>query len=983
MPSRRYLRFGLAELVTVTGCATVASFLLSWVNLASPGFVGMRHDWFSFAFADQIRLLAAGEWWGWIQMGLGESTAYPNGWVLWSLYGITSFLTPAMFVSKLTLLGVPATLMVSTYLLCRLGLSCSRLSAAVAAVFAGICPVTFNRIVAGQLTYLWAYSLLPLALLCYWRIRSLASWPWMLGTVLCLAAISSQIQFMLIFAVIVVIDLLTRPHRTLRSAFPALATVVATFAFSQGATIFSLLFSGTALQQSIQFAPGTDSIARSGTTFLGGLQLYDYFTRYFEQAQAALSLPGDLMAVAGWLMLLFLAWAAFASPFRQPTTVALILWIAGAYLSTAVNAPYSWWLADVYQHFRFMQLFREPYHWSALSELGAAMLVAFGSDTWLSMLSSRNFADVLRERQDLTKPSPSIDRALMFLRLLWTMRARLAISWIFPPLGLAGILVFCLPSLSGNWAYQVQNVRLSSDDMAAMSRARAGTGYSRILWLPMDEPLRVAGTRFAGSDPMTATVPYSAEGAAGTPPLPQIVMAFRSGHIRGLNRLLQYSAVSTIINRRDIRSMLPDFLYRRYPHQMRLYDSNANIRSIPELHWKCEDIGADRYCSSIRPNRLISIPSERALISPSMSVLGILPPQVTPQFSVDLSTMVQYVAYVNGDLPDMKAQLAPLKSMLLDQILIFASADAESGWAPLNSWWPYRADITTAFDASLLSLTSSGILRLHALNDGDILIVSYLCTVHGGHIAIEMPNAKKPIILSTVSKNGPWLRSASFRIRRGTTTVRNIDGEQVLRSIYEMSATDWRTANYRFDNLLRKARSTAVETAGLEVVSIPRTALYNVAPRATIDGRRVSGLVRLAGGAHVVKSSGETVIKSAGFGTSVQMVFATNLSMRRNGLYYSGTLPASAKLFCLRMRFSKGWKLLVDGQLVSNHTEGDLFSNVWSFSPSSRTRRFEVIYEPAVWIGAMHAAPAIFLAGSAMVLLMLGLRELFVKRSLT
>jgi|GEM_PF-4106003 len=880
--SAREIRAALVAFACVSAALSIRLLL-------SHGWIGMRHDWTSVPLPGQMATWAAGDWYGWLQVGSGTPLAYPNDWLITAVYALLALILPAAWLSKFTLWATVAVLGALTYLMARDSFRTTRFAAAAAGLLAVVGPVTFNRVIAGQLSYLWAYALLPAFIICCRRITGLREWRWALLLFLVVALCSIQVQFFVILPLILLVEAALWGRSAAGIALSAFATAFA-LAIAQAATFVSLLSSAHALTVSAAIAPTMDWIRSNSAPFIEALQLQGYVTQYFLASHRNLGWPDGLTFSLGWVLVIALIVGLVMLRADPRARFGAALWLIGAYLSAGVHAPFSGWVETVYAHFRPMQLFRELYHWTALSELGVAMLLSCA------------ISAVMRVRGRILKAAAAAV--------------------------LCCIAAFCAPSLTGNWQGQIQVIRLSRTDVSLYAQRSAQIEASRTLWLPMDQPMRTTSAKYAGIDPMGISFPYSLWSYVLAPPLSQIDMALRSAQPEGLGRALTFEGVARIVDRGDIVSDLPAFLYRTYPQDGRLFAGDALRTGIGELRWPCRAVEDDVACTNPAAASILSIPAASAIVTPFVPLFDVLPRDSSPKLVADEIDPAAAVV-VRGDEPVFKARLLRRAENLLDQSLILQTGDLSLNWAPVDTTWSYRYDLTKALDLSLATIKAGANLRLRVRRPNDYIVVAYMKTPRGGALQITLPGSSAPYRVRTLAPVAVPSSMVFPSKGAGPMQIANAGGEEGLRAVYELTVSQWRSANERYAALRARARAFIV---------------YDAQRRSAIRAAPASARNRGAGGGI--------------------LAYAAD----RNGLRYRGVLKAGTHAIVLRMQYAPAWQLTIGGRRVAQHGSGDINGNLWVFPPLERQAAFEIRYQTGLLVGFVHglSAAALGIAFGAM-----------------
>lgn len=888
-------------------------------------------------FPGQMSVWAGGEFRGWLQSGTGLPLSYPNDWLILGIYSaIATILAPAL-LSKFTLVAVPLIAAFGTYFLARRDLRLPILAACVAAAFAAINPVLFNKMIAGQLGYLWGYALLPWWLFAY-RVqcaRATDTLAVRIAAGAVAAVMSSQIQFVVFIVVIMLADGIASKRRRTWDALAAPALSLGITVIAQVGTLASLSRGVGALAQAVVNAPALDWVSANSATPVEAFGLRGYVTHYFENAYAALPFIGGWFTVAG-LLFAVITVIGFIVAWRDARLRAFaLIWIIGVFATMGVNAPGGFLIAWLYDHVRAMQLFREVYHWAVLAELGAAMLIGCA------------VAALLRRRTSI---------------------AAAGVALIFGCLAL-----YSVPILTGDWSGQIQTVQTSSQLQAFVQRTDAEPPTARILWLPIDQPMSPPNGRFAGLDPMLYMHPPSLAEYVLTPPISAIALGLREQKSDGLDRLLDYVGVGTIVVRKGFASQVPAFALRQAPNFSHDYATGANERGVQSLHWRLgtDDDAVTAYRAP-SASSIVAVASDFVLVSPSVSLLRFVPVQSSP-VGAQIPPAIGSAIYEQPDIDTLIAQCARQKRDLLAEGITLPSVDATQSWSPIEGWWYYRYAFTQALDASLISLGASShqgaILHLNKVPAGARLIVGYVDSPFGGTLALDLPGGRTVRIDTRAAHS--HLASTVIPIAvAGPIALRNLGGEQALRHVFVVLPGDWSSAVVRFTSLLVRARRATIALGGSPRFYAPFGSVYTIRDVQEIDGKSVDGRMYLARGWHTVRADDDAILR-AGKPPSPLRGAVSDIRASDFGELYSGVVAPHVRILRLRTTYSTGWELRLSDGSRAQHLAGDLFMNAWLLADSQSPRDFSIVYEPSWAISGLHRVSAYTLI--ALIVLSLGL----------
>lgn len=858
---------------------------ISLGTLESPGYIGMRHDWSIPPFPGQMFAWASAEFTGWYQLGIGFKSPYPNDWILLTFYAAAAHLVGSQALSKGTIVLLVAIAILSMYILLR-GASVGRIGGSCGAIFYAVSPVMFNKMISGQLGFLWGYALLPMWFSAY-RVFRIKGSPYAILAASLLAAIcSAQLQFIVFIIILIILDAVMFP-RDGRPPLIAAAWIVLAMGVIQAGTAIGLAQDGEALNTAVSLAPSYDWIRANSPSLLNAIMLRGYVTPYFETAWRLAPVPSSVGLDLGYVVVLTCVAGAVLSRHRSIGRFAFVLWLFGVIMAAGINAPTFGIIPWLYEHVRPLQMFRELYHWAALGAFGAAVLLGLCVDALIRRgVAFRTVAVVLASME----------------------------------------LLYCWPALNGYWSYQLEHVRLSPGLRNTYTRLTREQLPGRTLWLPVDQPMKERGARYAGLDPLGYTLPPSLWEYTLLPPVSQIAESLRTGDLTGVEPLLRYAGVSAIVIRKEFVSELPEYTYRKYPIFKRMYRSGRNEKSVLHLGWKTSwQNSATRVFRPMRSKGGL-VGSERgaALLSPDARILASLPLSLSPVFASRIEKPTGIIAYA-GDLDALVIPYLHREHNLLNG-LILASTDAEQSWSPVDNWWFYYNPFTQVYDGTLLSLKSGQRLRVDLPFSSGVILIGYVVSPRGGNIRLSVGRVIR--IITTKSK-AFGLRTLAIRVDPARRLeIINMGGEQLLRRVVFTEKGDYLRAKRHVDALIK---------------NVPYLRII---------------------GAHAARR---------GHGNRG---WHANISFHHNATWtaFWGRVPVGTGLLVLREHFDPGWKLTVGRGKQAQHVEGDLFDNAWLLSSDDIGDAFRIEYRPARFVSAAHwVALALFSIGALILVARIGL----------
>lgn len=338
--------------------------------------VGNRYDW-SFTFYDWHRPLSSAIW-AWDASGTGNAIGPNFGWLpnlllagLGSLLSLPVAPTLAVWLtSLLTLAGLGM-----IFLLRRRGFPW--IIALLAGLLYALSPTILIRLIVGFASYIWAYALMPWWLTHWWHLQK-TKHPRRVGlkAALLYAAATAQQQFAIMLLVVMVTDLLIdRQDRTMRRRKQwALAASVC----------LGLIIHLPWLWLSLQQGAGTLGALNEVGSSLGLISALPHdLTRTLLGIDHHVTVPlvDQLLPqrsfLLGGMLLLILSFLGVLTRRREARLAVIVLGLSWplALGPTGVTATLYRWL---YTTLPFTNLFREVYHWAALTALFTVIGAAYG-----------------------------------------------------------------------------------------------------------------------------------------------------------------------------------------------------------------------------------------------------------------------------------------------------------------------------------------------------------------------------------------------------------------------------------------------------------------------------------------------------------------------------------------------------------------------------------------------------------------------------
>lgn len=691
--SRNYFRG--AEFAAILALAV--GYLASWRLQMEPGTIGLFHDWSISPAATQNVAYANQLFDGWYRWILGEPVLYPTEYPIRFLFAAAGMLgLGGDVVSHAFVFFVPAAAFFFAWLLAR-ELTGSQIGAIVGGVFYAFNPVMLNKMSSGQASYMFGYCALPLAIWAYYRAMTSRSFLSAagFGATLALAAVQLQLGIAAAFLTILM-ALLPYESTTIRQRLSLLLTGFLVAACIHLPTIVGITGGAPGYENLAQFSNSAAYMSMNSVSIWDAVHLMGYLTKYATvaiQQWSVLWYAAMAVVLAGVVLGIVASTKRFRI-FAVVTLTLTFIFMAGTY------SPFAFATVWLFQHVRYMQVFRELYHLMAVPALVYACALAF------------------------------------FFRYIGRTRAK------FPAYVLTGIALFlvCAPMLSGDASGWVRAFPLQQAYGDALREQVAGN--NRVLWLPMDQPLSFDG-HGAGVDPMAVTERGSLWDYALNWPLTAVDSDIHDGG--DLSTALRALSVGDIVDREGMQSELyrytvygadtEPFLTRRAPWDL----------APPKLYRqsKVYHIGS--------PVPILSSPREIAFVPQRLSVCAstIVAGYAPVAFGARIPTHIPFaVLYDSGDFPEEALEFAHAVTPVQP-----TEIDARLGFAPVNAWWWHRkeyadvASLALTFDQHTLTTYASSNLS-HAT-----VVVAWVSSPAGGRIRVSV--AGRSEVLDTIG-NGEW-----------------------------------------------------------------------------------------------------------------------------------------------------------------------------------------------------------------------------------
>ncbi len=369
--------------------------------------------------------------------------------------------------------------------------------------------------------------------------------------------------------------------------------------------------------------------------------------------------------------------------FNRVTLFLVTLTIIGLFLSKGS----SWPLGSLFTNIPFIRLFREIQHFLVIPAFSYSLLIGL-------------VAQRLKSK-----------------------------SLILLPL----ILIFGLPFLSGNLGGQVQQFTWNDDYHKIMIKLLYDPSDYRVLWLPMNQPIKSINASFAGVDSMINYSPKpSFNQMISSYSDANLVTAFLFNNINDyrISNLLRFLNVKYVFLRHDFVSRFFEFNFLR---SNKTISFNLSFLNKTDLFNVSNGVVDSFIINDSLP--IVYAADKSILISDNLNGLlydyNCSRPVLffAAQSPTKLINLTDEVIIRNND-------FLVMNSTIIQSALFSNISNASNGWAPLFDytfgWWWFNNSYTSEFGNGILSLKSNSSIIIPVNNSSIIGIKSYgLISVNG------------------------------------------------------------------------------------------------------------------------------------------------------------------------------------------------------------------------------------------------------------
>jgi len=342
--------------------AATCGFLAIAPLVLTPGIPAYQHDW-SWPFSVQAAKSGIiGHLSLWEQGGLGRPNALASANPLLLILSGSSWFLGPIVAAKIAIAGAAILAALSATFCARRTIANGHLGPALAGILYATSPVIFNKFAAGQVTFWYAYALLPLI---FERARAAGRGDRsaMISTALLCALTTIQPQFA-VFSLIALISA-AFPFENPRRAAQLFVMAVGGIAVALLPTAWALFSSRADILAQYPWPVQTWERMHSASPGLALLTSH-YIIPYYESALRGNLQFAQAAAAAGLLGILL-------TVRRRDGQALLILLIAGLLFTTGTAGPLRALWSWMFAHVEPAAFFRELYNANALISLAYAL----------------------------------------------------------------------------------------------------------------------------------------------------------------------------------------------------------------------------------------------------------------------------------------------------------------------------------------------------------------------------------------------------------------------------------------------------------------------------------------------------------------------------------------------------------------------------------------------------------------------------------
>lgn len=770
--------------------AILIGFVASWRLQLESGTIGLLHDWSILPSAQQNTALAGQIYNGWYKWSLGSPVTFPTEYPVRFILGAFGLMgIGGNLETHAVVFLIPAAAFLFMWL-CAYSLAGSNIGAMAAGIFYALNPVMLNKMVSGQTAYQVGYCMLPLVLWAYKRAvaRSHYALPSLgFGATVALAGVQIQLGLLAVFIGVVaaISNVFTVP---LQRRVAVLIIGLTTALVIEMPTLVGIMGGTNGFADRAQFSHSVAYLGMNSVPLGDSLRLIGYLTHY------------DTIAISRWLWpwnisMAVIVFVAVVGIIGAPSGVRIfsaIVFFMALFLLMGTDSIFGPAISWLFEKVRYMEVFRELYHFMALPALIYAVGIAY---------------------------------FMQFAKKWRHARVICVIVW-------SSIIMVSVPMLTGDadgWMRAFPIERAYGDALKAQNN-----GEGRVLWLPMDQPVSFR-EHGAGVDPMSTTVRGSLWDYALNWPLTALDSEIREGN-GNIERDLEALNVGDVVEREDMQSQLARFTVDPIDAD-RFFSSPMLINLHNPIRYRLAK--GYRVPNTIalesRRNEVALMPQRLSVCAPAV-VAGYAPFAFFQKRPKDLAYAFFY------DPQDIAEESIELQG--LADPLPTTSIDARSGFAPSATWWWRRTEyadipsVAVAFGRQKLAIKT---VRSYRAAEA---VIAWIATPVGGRLRVAVQG--RSFTISTFGA-GQWA-SAAFTLgnlpRNTTLSISTLDkgGEVAVRDVtildratYRRARGLWQRTRYRAKDAAPLVASTRTHLArlgtSLSVGYLVRGARYRLSVR--------------------------------------------------------------------------------------------------------------------------------------------------------
>lgn len=764
--------------------------------LFAPGAIGLRNDWLHMPLPGETAWHVREVLTAWSEEGLGSVVIRSGYRPLWLalhatalLFGISAaVLTKLVPLFAIALAGLTANILL--FSIVRRGPP-----AFVGSLVYMFSPLLFNVVVSGYEFFLVSYALLPLLVVAFTRALSASRpLPWVLTSALLFSLLQDNVQ---VASLLILLPLFLgtavlgpgsareRAWRTVKRA----GAVMLLAALVQAQFVVPVLLNVGEKRSYVQQVVEFSSSRLASPDLVSAFTLDGAGTRYFVE-----SVPKGLVPwwTAGHIVFFALALSGLAvRRYRRQVMFWSVVALASLFLFKGVNPPFgavNQWLLD---HVFLMAAFRNVQYVTILTNLALAVLLAI----WVVSVP-----DVLRR----VGHTP------------WLTYRRLTVG-LYSILGIA-LVLRAAPFLTGNFHREIQTYTLHPDYASLVSSVHQNPRDGRFLLLPPVQPVRSAGFRFPGLDPLARRL-SSATGSIDlwSPWQRFLTMLLYTTEPIPPDQLLCDGAIVSVLARRDFTSETPRFQWEEFPKATwtneQLQRAIADWKGLTERS-RLADGQATIYDVTQPCGRLTT--AEHATVSSGTLSDAVDLVEYWQAHGASLGPVVYSSQQTPGLLKRLPGEAIDRVALVQNNLLDFTrlwlqnaievpitnlARDAKQGFSPLSGWWwkdwHYAAVLDPKAVVATGRQTGRGVFTVAQAGPAELWLKT-LQSRSGSALTVRVDDK----VIGDVSTREPllqglaWTRLPLGRLAAGqhTVTVSSTGGENLLARLLIVAEDDAKQA---------------------------------------------------------------------------------------------------------------------------------------------------------------------------------------------